>query len=256
MIGRETIPILARVLVRQGSQDAPKWLARAARHAAGANVLEWLVPTGLAHVEHAWLTGEHALAGPYPELLLERTNRPGTQLWRGELLMYLRRLGYPAGPFAGCPEPYAAALRGDWRSAAEAWLGAGDPYEHAVALAESGQVEPTLEALTILDGLGAGPAVAMVRRRLRELGVTRLPRRPQPGTRANPAGLTGRQLEILRLVAAGRSNGEIAQHLVLSPRTVDHHVAAILQKLGVPTRRDAAARAAEFESKPAPRGAI
>jgi DNA-binding NarL/FixJ family response regulator len=116
-----------------------------------------------------------------------------------------------------------------------------------VELAGSGQVEPALRALTILDGLGAAPAVALVRRRLRGLGVARLPRRPQPGTLTNPAGLTDRQLEILRLVAAGLSNAEIAQRLVVSPRTVDHHVSAILAKLGVPTRREAAARAAEFE---------
>jgi len=252
MIGRETVPILARVLVRQGSADAPEWLALAARHAAGADVLEWLIPTALAHIEHAWLTGDHGQAGPYPELLLERTNRPGTLVWRGELLVYLRRLGYPAGPFPDCPEPYASALRGDWRSAAEAWLSAGDPYEYAVELAESGQVEPTLKALTVLEGLGAKPAVAIVRGRLRGLGVTRLPRRPQPGTLANPAGLTDRQLEILRLVATGLSNAEIAQRLVVSPRTVDHHVAAILGKLGVHTRREAAARAAEFDQSPSP----
>jgi DNA-binding CsgD family transcriptional regulator len=181
-------------------------------------------------------------------LLLERTDRPGMSVQRGELLLYLRRLGYPAAPFAGCPEPYAAALAGDWRSAAEAWLAAGDPYEHALALADSGQVEPALEALTILDGLGAAPAMALVRRRLRGLGVARLPRRPQPGTLTNPAGLTDRQLEILRLVATGLSNAEIAQRLVVSTRTVDHHVSAILAKLGVATRREAAARAAELEA--------
>jgi len=87
-------------------------------------------------------------------------------MWRGELLTYLRRLGYPARPFPGCPEPYASALRGDWQSAGDAWLSEGDPYEHAVELAGSGQVEPTLKALTVLDGLGAKPAVAMVRHRL------------------------------------------------------------------------------------------
>jgi DNA-binding CsgD family transcriptional regulator len=238
------------VLVRQGSADAPEWLARAARHAARADVLEWLVPTGLAHIEHVWLTGDHEQAGSYPEVLLERTDRPGMLVQRGELLVYLRRLGHPAGPFAGCPEPYATALRGDWQAAAEAWLSDGDPYEGALQLAESGQVEPTLKALTILDRLGAVPAVAAVRNRLRRLGVTRLPRRLQPGTLANPAGLTDRQLETLRLVATGLSNAEIAHRLVVSRRTVDHHVSAVLQKLGVRTRREAAAWAAGLDGEP------
>jgi len=250
MLGRETVPILARVLVRRGSAEAPEWLALAARYAARADVLEWLVPTGVAHIEHAWLTGDRGQAGLYPELLLERTDRPGMLVQRGELLVYLRRLGYPAEPFPGCPEPYISTLRGDWRSAADAWLSQGNPYQHAVELAGSGQVEPTLKALRVLDGLGAEPAVAIVRSRLRDMGVARLPRRPQPGTLTNPAGLTDRQLEILRLVATGLSNAEIAHRLVVSPRTVDHHVSAVLQKLGVQTRRDAAARAAELQSEP------
>jgi hypothetical protein len=180
MIGRETVPVLARVLVRQGNADAPQWLALAARHAARADVLEWLVPTGLAHIEYAWLTGDHGQAGPYPELLLERTDRPGMLVQRGELLVYLRRLGYPAKPCPGCQEPYASALRGT-RSAANAWFSEGDPRAGCRACRVR-QVAPTLEALAILDGLGATPAVAIVRNRLRGLGVARLPHRPQPGT--------------------------------------------------------------------------
>jgi DNA-binding NarL/FixJ family response regulator len=94
-----------------------------------------------------------------------------------------------------------------------------------------------------LESLGAKPAARLVRRRLRDLGVTRMPRRLNPTTRANPAGLTVRQAEILRFVVEGLSNAEIADRLVVSTRTVDHHVAAVLQKLDVHSRRDAAALA-------------
>ena len=123
----------------------------------------------------------------------------------------------------------------------------GRPYERALELAESGQAEPTLEALAVLDELGALPAVAIVRGRLREPGRPAAPRAPQPATLANSAGLTARQVEILRLVASGLSNAEIAQRLVLSTRTVDHHVSAVLQKLGLASRRDAAAALAALE---------
>jgi DNA-binding NarL/FixJ family response regulator len=80
----------------------------------------------------------------------------------------------------------------------------------------------------------------VLRHELRRLGVTRLPGRPRPRTRANPAGLTDRQLEVLELLAEGLTNAEIAERLVVSVRTVDHHVAAILVKLDVASRREAA----------------
>ena len=81
---------------------------------------------------------------------------------------------------------------------------------------------------------------------MRELGVRQIPRGPQPTTRANPSGLTDRQVEILGLLGNGLTNPEIAERLVLSVRTVDHHVSAILQKLGVTSRRHAAAAAAHL----------
>ncbi len=246
-IGRETVPILARLLVRRGDPGADDLLELADQHAARADNLEWLVPTGLAHIERAWLTGEPELAGRYPELLLERTDRPGTDVLRGELLRYLRRLGSAVHVFDGCPEEYSAGIRGDWRTAAAAWERIGDPYEQALELADSGEVEPTLEALTLLDRLGAEPAAALVRSRLRMLGVARIPRRQHPATLANPGGLTQRQMEILQLLATGLSTPEIAQRLVISPRTVDHHVAAVMQKLSAHSRREAVAKLASFD---------
>ena len=140
LVGHETLPALARLLVRRGADGAEAALAAAAEHAARADVLLWLVPTGLAHIEHAWLTGRPELAGRYPELLLDRTDRPGTQRYRAELLRHLRRLGHPAEPFPGCPESEAAGLRGDWRAAADA-VGAHRPTLRARAGA--GRVRPT-----------------------------------------------------------------------------------------------------------------
>ena len=67
---------------------------------------------------------------------------------------------------------------------------------------------------------------------------------PRPGH--TPAGLTRREREVLELICAGHSNAEIAAKLFLSTRTVDHHVSAVLAKLGAPTRGAAAAHAARL----------
>jgi DNA-binding NarL/FixJ family response regulator len=141
---------------------------------------------------------------------------------------------------------HVAGLDGDWRRAARIWREVGDRYEEALELAESGEAEPTLEALRLLDELGASAASTHVRVRLRNLGVTAIPRGPQASTRANPAGLTDRQRDVLVLLVAGMTSAEIADRLVLSVRTVDNHVAAVLDKFGVSSRRDAVARAQEM----------
>ena len=61
--------------------------------------------------------------------------------------------------------------------------------------------------------------------------------RPRASTRANPSGLTNRQLDVAKLVARGFTNAEIADRLYISPKTADHHVSAVLMKLGTPNRR-------------------
>jgi DNA-binding NarL/FixJ family response regulator len=71
--------------------------------------------------------------------------------------------------------------------------------------------------------------------------VQGLSRGPRAATTRTPYGLTARQLEVLGLLASGLRNSEIAASMVLSERTVDHHVSAVLAKLGVQTRAQAAA---------------
>ncbi|WP_162606683.1 ATP-binding protein [Jiangella asiatica] len=237
-----SVPPLARLLARRGDPAAEELLAAAWERAVRHRSLIGLAYAGTAYVEWAWLVGRPAVAAGVRDAVARRWPR-GAGLLRGELERYLARAGVGGGAYDGCPEPYAAGLRGDWRSAAAGWERLGDRYEQALELAESGQVEPTLSALRLLDELDAVPAAALVRRRLSELGVTGIPRRARAATRGHPAGLTERQADVLTLLTDGLTNAEIADRLVVSVRTVDHHVSAILGKLGVATRREAAAAA-------------
>jgi DNA-binding CsgD family transcriptional regulator/tetratricopeptide (TPR) repeat protein len=114
------------------------------------------------------------------------------------------------------------------------------PYEQALARWDVGTTDDLLAALPLLDALEARAVAARFRARLREAGVSSVPRGQSPATRANPAGLTARQLDVLALLADGLSNAEIAARLVISPKTADHHVSAVLAKLDVRSRGEAA----------------
>ena len=128
---------------------------------------------------------------------------------------------------------------------ASAWEALGCSYEAALVLLD-GDEAALRRALASFTQLGARPAAAIATRRLREQGVRAIPRGPHGSTRANPAQLTGRELEILPLLAAGERDAEIAQRLYLSPKTVGHHVGHILAKLGVHARSEVGPAAARL----------
>jgi DNA-binding CsgD family transcriptional regulator len=81
---------------------------------------------------------------------------------------------------------------------------------------------------------------------MRRLGIRSIPAGPRTATRADPLGLTRREREVLDLICAGHTNAEIAAKLFISPKTVDHHVSAVLAKLDAPTREVAATHAARL----------
>jgi DNA-binding CsgD family transcriptional regulator len=78
------------------------------------------------------------------------------------------------------------------------------------------------------------------------LGARSIPTGPRKATRADPMGLTPREREVLELLCARRTNAQIAQALVISPKTVDHHVSAVLAKLGAENRDIAASTARQL----------
>ena len=78
---------------------------------------------------------------------------------------------------------------------------------------------------------------------MRDLGIRSIPAGARPATKAHPRGLTVREQEILDLLSQGQSNEEISASLFISVRTVEHHVSAVLGKLGATTRKGAAEEA-------------
>ncbi|WP_353476711.1 LuxR C-terminal-related transcriptional regulator (plasmid) [Salipiger sp. H15] len=136
------------------------------------------------------------------------------------------------------PEPWRLQLVGDWRAAAAAWAAVGAPYDQALALLD-GDTTARRRALETVRSLGAITVAERILADLNADGVRVAG--PRASTRANPAGLTRREMDVLRLLDQGRSNAEIAEQLFVSPKTVDHHVSAILGKLDVRSRGEAAA---------------
>ncbi|MBN9619329.1 MAG: LuxR family transcriptional regulator, partial [Actinobacteria bacterium] len=188
---------------------------------------------------------EAALSGRTPEIdaagLFASVSRTDNN---GQLEELAYRLRLPAGPNASTrATPYVLMAAGRWTEAAEQWGRLGWPYQQAEALAGSPVVEDQLAALEILDRIGAVPLAQLIRRRLRATTDVRVPRGPSRDSRTDPDGLTARQQAVFALLADGLTNAAIAERLVVSVRTVDSHVAAILAKLGVSTRQEAAALA-------------
>ncbi|NEB00830.1 AAA family ATPase [Streptomyces sp. SID13726] len=239
------LTVLARVRVRCGRPGAEELLAEAWEIAVGTKELQRTGPVAAARAESAWLRGDAKAVFEAAEPVLAQAIRLPGAPHRAELGYWLTKAGHPVPP-DDSDHPYALQTRGEWRRAAMLWQAAGCPYEHAAALAESPDPADKLDALAAFDALGAEPAARLLRVELRRLGVRRIPRGPLAATRENPAGLTERQLQVIRLLAEGLTNAEIAARLVVSVRTVDNHVRAVLDKLDAPTRRRAAARAAEL----------
>ena len=153
-----------------------------------------LAPAGLAVVESAWLAGDvqprrradHGAAGADQRPRAERGSAASCcATWPGPAERSRRS---PAARPSGRP-----ASPGDWQRAADEWRKIGNPYEQALELAAGPGTAACIEALDLLDALGAVAAARLVRARLRELGAPRIPRGRLPATqartrRASPTG--------------------------------------------------------------------
>ncbi|MEZ4500410.1 MAG: LuxR C-terminal-related transcriptional regulator [Thermomicrobiales bacterium] len=231
---------IGRLRARRGDPDMWEALNEAQELAAETKTLQRVGPVAAARAEAAWLAGD-----------LERCAREAKSAYAlaeyhhhtwlvGELSYWQWKAGVRIEAPGDGAHVYRLQMDGHWQDAAERWDALGCPYEAAMALLESRDEAALLRALEQFEKLRARPATAMTLKALREVGARHIPRGPRPATKQHPKHLTAREAEVLDLIVAGRRNSEIASELFLSPRTVEHHVSAILTKLDVRTRAEAA----------------
>jgi len=231
---------VAGVLAARRGDDGTSALDEALAIAVRTGEALRMVPVAAACAEAAWIAGRTpdlvaaidrawpvALAHPHPWGL-------------GELTWWLRLAGDDRPAVAPLARPFALMLADEHKAAAAAWEALGCPLWSAYALAFSPEIRDAQQCLDVLDKLGATAVRHAVLRDRHARGLV-VPRGPRTASRANPAGLTAREAEVLQLLADGLSYAEVAERLVLSEKTVGHHVSAVLRKLGEPTRSRAVA---------------
>lgn len=211
--------VVARLRIRRGDPGDEVPLAELTAVLAHGREFQRLAPYATLMAERAWITGgnvEEALAliAEAASLISEPLATKDLDFWHSIL--------------SGAPS--------DWHAIAQQRHAVGMPFEEALALLMAGNGAEQA-ALGLLDRLGASAVTGRARTILASRGL----RGPRRSTMANAASLTNRELEVLKLLGAGLSNKAIAGVMHVSPKTVDHHVSAVLGKLGAQSRSQAAA---------------
>jgi DNA-binding CsgD family transcriptional regulator len=223
--------------LRRGESDARQRLEVGISAMQAHRVEVWFITTAAARAECAWMQGDLEAAQAAARSDLERIVAVGDAWRAGELAAWMQRAGggVDASRLPKLPKPYAHEVAGEWREAADAWAALGCPYNRALALC-GGDEAALVAAVGVFDDLGARGAAVRVRELLRQRGVRSVPRGPQPRTRDDPLNLTARERQIFELLRRGASNAAMAEQLHRSERTVEHHVSALLRKLGLRSR--------------------
>ncbi|NYE36431.1 DNA-binding CsgD family transcriptional regulator/tetratricopeptide (TPR) repeat protein [Nocardioides cavernae] len=238
---------LATAALRVGDQDPAPHLEQAWRLARTLDEPGRYLPVLSCLAEAMWLSGtpdDRVTTFAVEHLPALCT---ADQVWPvGDLVLWLRRVGIAVEPGPDLPVPHRASLERRTAEVATWWQRSGNVFDEAMAYADSPDAEDRVRGVVLLDRLGAIGTADRLRRELRRDGLASVPSRPIESTRANPGGLTNRQLEVARLVARGHTNSEIAAQTFISTKTAEHHVSAILAKLQVANRRELLVRAGEL----------
>jgi DNA-binding CsgD family transcriptional regulator len=234
-----TMPRIAVALVRarRGEKQTGPPLDPPADNAEPGDFF-FFSPAWAARAEIAWLDGDDEAAAAEAKRALAVAGPRADPWLTGRLQRWLHLAGDGTQTISDPPTPYQMETNGDWQVAAAEWERLGCPYDAALARL-GGDLDAVQSAATTFRRLGARAATRRAQQRLTELRGPTTPGRASH-SKIDPHGLTRRQREVAGLLAAGNSDAAIAAALHLSPKTVGHHVEAILAKLGVANRVQAA----------------
>jgi DNA-binding CsgD family transcriptional regulator/tetratricopeptide (TPR) repeat protein len=234
-----TMPRIAMALVgaRRGEKQSGPSLDPPAADAEPGDFF-FFSPAWAARAEIAWLDGDDEAAAAEAKRALAVAGPRADPWLTGRLQRWLHLAGVGTQEVSNPPTPYQMETSGDWRAAATEWERLGCPYDAALARL-AGDLDAVQSAATTFRQLGARAATRRAQQRLTELRGPTVPGRASY-SKTDPDGLTRRQREVAGLLSAGNSDAAIASALHLSPKTVSHHVEAILDKLGVANRVQAA----------------
>lgn len=239
--------VLGVVRMRLGESDAIALLERTLREGLFTGEPQRIVPVRLALAEAAWLA-EDAAAAQRQLASLAAMDLDNFRPWDlGELAVWWRRCGMesPLPALGQLPAPRAAELRGDSLAAAAEWTRLGLPYEAALSALQADaikSVEAFAGAVVMLETLEAQPAASLARKLAQRHGIAgqlpKMRRGPYTASRQHPLGLTLHEQRVLALIAQGISNKDIARRMTRSPRTIEHHVSAVLGKFNAANRME------------------
>jgi len=236
------LTVLGRTLNRKGDFSGINLLQEAIDLAINTNEIQRVLPLTIALLEYEWMTKNSDLSDKMVEVAQRLLSEIPYERFYGEMVYWLIKTNRPYTPVKKWHELYELDITKNYKKAAEQWQSLGCLFEYALSIYELSE-ESKREALTILDETGSIGALECLKQDLRAKGFKKIPRGKRETTKSNPAFLTNRQIEVIKQLKEGYSNLEIADRLFISPKTVDHHVSAILYKLEVDNRQKAVAEA-------------
>jgi len=233
------LSVLATIKMRRGeNEDLLLILTEAKEKAFETMELQRIIQVLAALLEYEWITGQQVIEKETLDNTIKMTEQMGNIYAKSELAFWLLKARGQQLPLKEIYEGYESGSILKAQKAAALWNKTGYPYNEALLLFE-GTDDDKRKAISIVHELGAKAAYEKMKQEMRASGIKNIPRGIRKSTQANPAFLTDREVDVLKLIKEGMQNKEIASTLFISAKTVDNHISSMLYKLEVNSRAKA-----------------